>query len=205
LINWTVLTLGRFSRNRYWGEDDAKSHRDALCTSTLIHANGLNILVDPAMTGPEMATALNGAAGLKPEQIDIVYITHSHGDHYVGLLDFSHARWLCAPQETDAIKTSFSDEPGIAAKIHPASDELAPGVKLIALPGHTLGLAGLIFESRDGVVVVAGDAVMTRDFFDDRRGYYNSVDFTLSTQSINIIADTADIVVPGHANYFLVK
>ena len=33
---FTILTLGCFSRNRYWGEEDAKSYRRALCTSTLI-------------------------------------------------------------------------------------------------------------------------------------------------------------------------
>ena len=46
---FTILTLGCFSRNRYWGEEDAKSYRRALCTSTLIETpQGARILVDPA-------------------------------------------------------------------------------------------------------------------------------------------------------------
>jgi glyoxylase-like metal-dependent hydrolase (beta-lactamase superfamily II) len=53
------------------------------------------------------------------------------------------------------------------------------------------------------MVAVVGDAVMTRDFFDEKRGYFNSVDMGLSAESMKKLAKTADIVVPGHGNYFL--
>ena len=53
------------------------------------------------------------------------------------------------------------------------------------------------------MVAVAGDSVMTRDFFKDRRGYYNSADFAASAHSIDLLMEKADIVVPGHGNYFL--
>jgi glyoxylase-like metal-dependent hydrolase (beta-lactamase superfamily II) len=52
-------------------------------------------------------------------------------------------------------------------------------------------------------VVVAGDAVATRDFWRERRGYFNCADFDLSARSRDKIAGLADIVVPGHDNYFL--
>ena len=74
---------------------------------------------------------------------------------------------------------------------------------MLPLPGHTPGLAGLLFASEDGMVAVAGDSVMTRDFFKDRRGYYNSADFAASARSIDLLMEKADIVVPGHGNYFL--
>ena len=201
-MEWTVLTLGRFSRNRYWGEDEGKAYRGPLCTSTLIRAPGANIIVDPALPPGEMEIALDGATGLSPAQIDIVYSTHAHNDHYYGLEVFGDARWLCAPAETQACKETLP--PHMAAKVEAADAEIAPGVRLIELPGHTLGLAGLIFESRDGIVAVIGDAAMTRDFFEDRRGYFNSVDMELSAQSIEKVAKEADLIVPGHGNYFRV-
>jgi hypothetical protein len=34
-------------------------------------------------------------------------------------------------------------------------------------------------------------------------GYYTCADFDLSTTSLNPIAGLADIVVPGHGNFFL--
>jgi hypothetical protein len=44
--------------------------------------------------------------------------------------------------------------------------------------------------------------VATRDFWRERRGYYNCVDFDLSTKSMDKIAGLADLVVPGHDNFF---
>ena len=52
-------------------------------------------------------------------------------------------------------------------------------------------------------MVVAGDAVMTHDFFLARDVYFNTFDRAAAVQSIATIADQADIVVPGHDNYFL--
>jgi len=202
-MDWTVLTLGRFSRNRYWGEDESVAHRSAICTSTLIRAPGVNIIVDPALAGDEMAAALDGATGLKPRDIGAVYLTHAHGDHFTGLAVFPEARWLCPKGEAESVRKQLGPE--CAARVGDAPEEIAPGVRLITLPGHTHNLAGLLFGSRDGVVAVVGDAVMTRDFFDDRRGYFNSVDQTQSAASMEKLAAAADIIVPGHGNYFIVK
>jgi glyoxylase-like metal-dependent hydrolase (beta-lactamase superfamily II) len=150
-----------------------------------------------------MEAALDGCTGLKASQVDIVYITHAHGDHFTGLNVFPNAKWFCASDELTGIRSQLTRAVTDAARMQPAGDELAPGVRLIRLPGHTLGLAGLIFDSCDGVVAVTGDAVMTRDFFNDRRGYFNSVDFELSAKSIELLAASADIIVPGHGNYFI--
>ena len=198
---WTVLTLGCFSRNRYWGEEDTKSYRRALCTSTLITTQtGKRILADPAVAGAELEQVLDERCGLKCEDIDYVFITHHHGDHYVGMADLPKALWLTAPGETGKIRGSL---PQYAERIFPAGEQIEDGVKVIGLPGHTMGLAGLLFESEDGMVAVAGDSVMTRDFFKDRRGYYNSVDLEASAHSIDFLEKQADIVIPGHGNYFL--
>ena len=196
---FTILTLGCFSRNRYWGEEDAKSYRRALCTSTLIETpQGARILVDPAVSGAALAQVLDERCGLRPEAVDYVYVTHRHGDHYVGMADLPRAVWLAAPGDAGEIRRAL---PQHADRIFDAGAEIVPGVQVLPLPGHTPGLAGLLFASEDGMV--AGDSVMTRDFFKDRRGYYNSADFAASARSIDLLMEKADIVVPGHGNYFL--
>lgn len=198
---FTILTLGCFSRNRYWGEEDAKSYRRALCTSTLIETTqGARILVDPAVSGAALAQVLDERCGLRPEAVDYVYVTHRHGDHYVGMADLPRAVWLAAPGDAGEIRRAL---PQHAKRIFAAGAEIVPGVQVLPLPGHTPGLAGLLFASEDGMVAVAGDSVMTRDFFKDRRGYYNSADFAASARSIDLLMEKADIVVPGHGNYFL--
>ena len=93
--------------------------------------------------------------------------------------------------------------PQHAKRFFAAGAEIVTGIRVLPLPGHTPGLAGLLFASEDGMVAVAGDSVMTRDFFKDRRGYYNSADFAASARSIDLLMEKADIVVPGHGNYFL--
>lgn len=198
---FTILTLGCFSRNRYWGEEDAKSYRRALCTSTLIETpQGARIPVDPAVSGAALAQVLDERCGLRPEAVDYVYVTHRHGDHYVGMADLPRAVWLAAPGDAGEIRRAL---PQHAKRIFAAGAEIVPGVQVLPLPGHTPGLAGLLFASEDGMVAVAGDSVMTRDFFKDRRGYYNSADFAASARSIDLLMEKADIVVPGHGNYFL--
>ena len=50
---------------------------------------------------------------------------------------------------------------------------------------------------------VAGDAVATRGFRRERRGYFICSDFDLLAGSMDQVDGLADIVVPGHDNYFL--
>ncbi|MCL2068856.1 MAG: MBL fold metallo-hydrolase [Oscillospiraceae bacterium] len=213
---WAVLSLGYFSRNRYWGEDEANSYRSALCTSVFVEIGGKRLVIDPPVSGKAMDEMLDQRTGLKPGDIDCVFITHSHFDHFVGLGSFPNAELLCAPGDYESIRltlTEPSDENitkqlperlSLAERLRPAGAQIIPGVELIELPGHTLGLAGALFTAAEGKVLVAGDSVMTADHFKNRQGYYNSADFEKSSVSIDKMAAIADIVVPGHSNYFIV-
>src|SRR5258706_15979826 len=53
-------------------------------TSTLIFGTRDAVLVDPLMTVPE-ATALADWVRLHDRRLTTIYITHGHGDHYLGL------------------------------------------------------------------------------------------------------------------------
>ncbi|MDR0399556.1 MAG: MBL fold metallo-hydrolase [Treponema sp.] len=213
-MRWTVLSLGYFSRNRYWGEDEGRSYRSALCTSTFVEIGGKRLVIDPPAPPGLMGEILDQRTGLKPEAVDYVFITHKHGDHFVGLEAFPNALLLAPPEEWDDIgrqirdseaSVHYADPAGLAARLRPAGKEIMPGVAAIPLPGHTMGLTGAVFEGPEGRIVAAGDAVMTADHFFHRQGYYNSVDFEISRESIEKIAGIADLVVPGHGNYFLTR
>jgi glyoxylase-like metal-dependent hydrolase (beta-lactamase superfamily II) len=214
-MRWCVLSLGYFSRNKYWGEDEGKAYRSALCTSTFIEIGGKRLVIDPPVKPELMKNILDQRTGLKPGAIDYVFISHRHGDHFVGLESFPNAELLAAPEECEDIRRQIRDAPnirgyftdpdGLAERIKPAGEEIMPGVATIPLPGHTMGLTGVIFEALEGKVVVSGDSVMTADHFAHRQGYHNSVDFDVSRKTIEKIADIADIVVPGHSNYFITR
>jgi hypothetical protein len=46
---------------------------------------------------------------------------------------------------------------------------------------------------------------MTQDVFRSREYYFNTADTEAAVLSIEEIATTADMAVPGHDNYFLIR
>lgn len=197
---WTIVTIGNLSRNHYWGESDAKGVRPAICTCTLIEGAGFKLLVDPSLESAEqMAHELDRRTGLKPTDITAVFITHEHADHYAGLPHFPIARWL-AGHQVASVLNAMKKWP---ETIEPASGKLFEVLDIVPTPGHTLGSTSLRFDCQGHSVAVVGDAVATEDFWRERRGYFNCVDFELSAKSMNKIAKLANLVVPGHDNYFL--
>ena len=224
MFEFHVLTLGQFSRNKFWGELDSQSYREPVCTSTLVKGEGnRNLIVDPSLPPERMAKVLYDRSGLKLEDINFVFISHSHGDHFVGIELFQKAAWFMGAAELEIMGMSDNAHTReFAQKFIPVHEgnnseavnsglnksglnesKLPQGIEFLSLPGHTLGSMGILFDSRDGRVCICGDAVMTRDFFDNRQGYYNSADFEKSASSIQKLSELCDIVVPGHDNYFL--
>jgi glyoxylase-like metal-dependent hydrolase (beta-lactamase superfamily II) len=197
---WDLVTIGNLSRNHYWGEGDAKGLRSAICTCTVIQGEGFRLVVDPSLSGAdEMAKELDRRAGLKLHDITAAFVTHEHADHWYGLAHFPDAKWFAAPEVAAALNQSGK----LPKALIPTTEQLFEAVEVLPTPGHTLSHHSLRFDCRGLSVVTAGDAVATEDFWRERRGYYNCVDFALSAASMEKIARLADLVVPGHDNYFL--
>jgi glyoxylase-like metal-dependent hydrolase (beta-lactamase superfamily II) len=197
---WDIITIGNLSRNRYWGEGDAKGVRSAICTCTAVQGEGFRLIVDPSLSSAEdMAKELDRRTGLKPRDITAVFVTHEHGDHWFGLPHFSEAKWLAAPGVAAVLNQSNK----LPKPVEATTGRLFDAIDILPTPGHTLSHHSLRFDYDGLSVLVAGDAVATRDFWRERRGYFNCADFELSARSMNKIAGLADIVVPGHDNFFL--
>jgi len=123
------------------------------------------------------------ASGYRPEQVDIVLLTHLHGDHAGGIYKdgkriFSNATvmmnkadadfWLSkeimakAPEDAKIFFQIAQDgaAPYIAAgkwKPFVSMDEIVPGIKPIAIPGHTPGHTGYMVSSKGQSLLVWGD------------------------------------------------
>jgi len=198
---WDVITIGNLSRNRYWGESDDRGVRAAICTCTLVTGSGFRLLVDPSIADvAEMTGELDRRAGVKPQDITAVFVTHEHGDHIAGIAAFPNARLLASPAVAEALNRPDK----LSRRFEGVVDRLFDAVEVIATAGHTNTHHSLRFDCDGLSVVVAGDAVATRDFFRERRGYFNAVDFELSARTMDNLAGMADIIVPGHDNCFLV-
>jgi glyoxylase-like metal-dependent hydrolase (beta-lactamase superfamily II) len=198
---WAIITIGNLSRNRYWGEPDAKPLRSAICTSTLISGRDFHLLVDPSLADRDaVAKELDRRSGLKLDDITAVFVTHEHGDHYAGIGHFQKAAWYAAAPVAEIL----NGRKIFARAIQPAPTSLFGAVDVIPTPGHTRSHHALRFDCDSRSIVAAGDSVATRDFWRERRSYYNAVDAALAARTMEKLAAIASVIIPGHDNYFLV-
>lgn len=155
----------------------------------LVNTGDKLILVDAGTSnvmGPNLGRLLEPltAAGVSADQVDAVLITHMHPDHLFGVLDpsgekvFKNAE-LILP-ETD--KAFWYDDANLNAApegmkgfflgARKAADaysdrqtlfgddqEIAPGIRSMALPGHTPGHSGFVLSSDGETLILAADVV----------------------------------------------
>ena len=136
-----------------------------------IKTGSTRILADVGfgVSTPGMGGALRGleSLGVSPADIDIVFLTHFHGDHIAGFFNpdgkpvYSNALYVTAQAEWDewtgrwAASTAATDQQNLARftalrdrfKLVNGGDVIAPGVSVVDLNGHTLGHSGLLVQS----------------------------------------------------------
>jgi len=131
--------------------------------------------------------------GIAAEEIKYIIVSHFHGDHICGLLDFQKAKFICTQTAFEQMKkvSGFSAvSKGILKKLIPGDFEKrvlfveqistlskdASGLtiyhlfkdenlKMILLPGHARGMLGFIVEWRNGILFYGTDAAWSRDTF----------------------------------------
>ena len=152
----------------------------------LLKLNGKNILVDSGM-GFHLVENL-AKEGISPEKVDMVLLTHMHGDHIGGLMKdgqrvFPNAELYISEKEvaywTDKkIQASLPEgqQRGVAGaqavveaykdKLHlfepqqaEKMEELIPGIKSIASYGHTPGHTCYLVENGGSKLFIWGDLI----------------------------------------------
>jgi glyoxylase-like metal-dependent hydrolase (beta-lactamase superfamily II) len=135
------------------------------------------VLIDAGL-GVQGQTLMNlAAAGISPDQIKAVLLTHFHGDHVGGLIDqdgkaaFPEAIVYAATAEDsywlDRGKPRNELVPKVLNpykqadryKLVSPEDEVFPGVKVVELYGHTPGHVGFLFEGGEQDFLAWGDIV----------------------------------------------
>ena len=200
-LSFTIVNIGTLSMNKYWGETERKRAPSATCT--LLDVDGIHVLVDPSPYPEQLQQRLFATTGLRLNNIDLVFVTHYHADHRFGLELFAGKPWLMSAAGIEEWRAAAPHEQSLINAFSPAEKHLPAGVSMLATPGHTRAHTSLQACTREGCLVVAGDAVMTRDFFAAAEGFHNSVDLVAARDSIHHIAQVAALIVPGHANYFV--
>jgi glyoxylase-like metal-dependent hydrolase (beta-lactamase superfamily II) len=200
-VQFTIVNIGTLSMNKFWGETERMRPVSATCT--LLQSGGTRLLVDPSPEPAALEPMLYARTGLRPSAIGAVFLTHWHGDHRYGLASFEGASWWMAAEGLAAWQRQQPDEAALWERFLPAEGVLPPGIALYPSPGHAAGHYSLRVETQWGSLIVAGDAVMTPEFFAAEEGYHNSVDFEQAAETIRAIKQAARLVIPGHGNLIL--
>ncbi len=142
-----------------------------LSVDALLVRDGSRLVLIDTGLGPKAGGSLISslkAAGVTPNQITDVLITHPHGDHVGGLLDasgqpafpkakvrMSSADWTYLQSQSGMADLTKAIAPQVAA-FEPGA-QVTPSITAIAIPGHTPGHVGYQIVSGKARLLDIGD------------------------------------------------
>lgn len=185
-------------------------------TVALLRLKGVTIVID---TGGFNSRALLLDSlkeyGLDPSLANIVFLSHLHFDHCMNLDLFDKATIIVGARELDYALSNSPEERGdifvpktyirgilrdMDVKKVKEGDEIAPGVTVLELPGHTPGSVGL-FIKQLGISVV-GDAIKNSREFTNRCPDLCFSSLELWNKSVGKIISLSKVILPGHDRLF---
>ncbi|MGG5820185.1 MBL fold metallo-hydrolase [Falsiroseomonas sp. HW251] len=159
---------------------------------TLLRRGADVVLIDTGRGGAGGGVLFDSmrAAGIEPEEVTVVLLSHFHGDHVGGMLaadgtaTFRNARVLAPERELafwndegEESRASAFRRPGFAfarrclapyaGRIAPfARDaEVLPGLRSVATPGHSPGHVSFLLADGTRQLMVMGDVVGAAELF----------------------------------------
>ena len=218
-VVFDVVSIGCLSCNPFWNE--RQPVRTAHATTLLVRDRSETILVDPSLPGEWLAGRLDERTGLKPQDIGCVFLTNFRLAHRRGLALFDRADWLMGGEEIQAARDELErmaesvqsgnpqrdplveGELAWLRRIKPAPEKISPCVDLFPSPGPTPGSCSLLLLLPAATAVVAGDVIVTRDYYEHGRVFEQCYDVRKAQESFAELAELADQVIPGHDGLFV--
>jgi glyoxylase-like metal-dependent hydrolase (beta-lactamase superfamily II) len=196
----------------------------------LIQSQGQCILVDTGFSAPAAARRQRSFLcppdqalahfGVSASNVRDVVITHMHYDHAGNLpafpnarihlqdreMQFATGRCMCHPTfrhflEVDDVKAMVDKVFADRVVFHEGDEEIAPGVWVHHIGGHTLGLQVVRVHTARGWVVLASDAAHFYRNLTLRNPFPAIVDLMQMLEGydkITRLADSEHHIVPGH-------
>lgn len=160
------------------------------------------------------------ALGVTPDKVDHVVATHMHWDHagnydlfpsaryHVQDTEMAYATGRCMCHQMLRIPFSESDVHAMVRKVfayrvefHDGTEELAPGITVHKIGGHSKGLQCVRVKTRRGYVVVASDGCHLYSHIDEGRVFpitYSVGDTLEGYKTLLRLGSSRHHVVPGH-------
>lgn len=169
----------------------------ASSTVSLIHANGIIILVDPGANKKLLLERLK-EKNLTPQDIDFVFLTHLHLDHSLLMGIFPNAKVINHEAITEG------DKGELVPALIPGTD-----ISIVKTSGHEYAGASLLVPTPNGTVAVAGDVFWFEEGEKQTLDIEKKDDFATDmgelVKSRKEILGLADWVIPGHGSIIQVK
>ena len=160
------------------------------------------------------------ALGVEPDHVNHVIATHMHWDHAGNYDLFPNARYhlqdaemayatgRCMCHQVLRIPFSERDVHAMVKKVfsyrcefHDGADELAPGITVHKIGGHSKGLQCVRVKTKRGYVVVASDCCHLYSHIDEGRVFpitYSVGDTLEGYKTLLKLASSRHHMVPGH-------
>jgi glyoxylase-like metal-dependent hydrolase (beta-lactamase superfamily II) len=178
-------------------------------TVTLVKTDGLNILIDPGWLDsgrPDRLLHDLKYFGLSPKDIDEVFITHWHHDHWNGIPLFPGVRVTYAGIGLSVIKKHLGPEIENRELVKlQEGDDWHSGMEVLTTTGHTSHDHSVKLTLKDKVCIASGDAIVSRMYYDTKTFFPNNrVDKYREDllASYAKIVRQADFIIPGHDSPF---
>jgi glyoxylase-like metal-dependent hydrolase (beta-lactamase superfamily II) len=158
--------------------------------------------------------------GVKAEAVRDVIITHMHYDHVGTFFDFPGAVFHIQDEEMSFVTGRYMRHPRFAhsfepddvvgivrmlfkgrVAFHKGVEDLAPGVSLHHIGGHTPGLQSVRVHTRRGWVVLASDASHYYEHLETGRCFpttFNIGHVLEGYDTLRRLADSPKHIIPGH-------
>ena len=168
-------------------------------TTVLMRDGGNLLLADPG-SNPQRLRAALAAAGIAPDAIDLIFLTHCHPDHFLNIRLFP---------DTPVMDSYAVNEHDL---VRPHRGRLPDGYTctLLPTPGHSPDHCALLIPTEQGMVAVAGDAIWwcngeeqncDRATILGKRDPF-AVDRAQLRASREALLAAADLIIPGHGRPF---
>ena len=159
---------------------------------------------------------------LKPEDIDIVILTHLHTDHCADAYKYANARFIIQKEE---LESALNPHPSIAYMFNKkyfeklnfetvnGEEEITEGIKVFPTPGHSPCGQSVEVDTASGKAVITGFCCIRENFEPPERmkrifhfiqpGIH--INMMQLYESMVKVEERADIIVPLHDQEYLKK